>query len=119
VIAAIAMMKPSAPTAEAAGINAAAIREGLRFLKAKPALQSTFWIDLNAMIFGLPESLFPAVALTRLGGGPRLLGLLYAAPAAGSLAASLASGRARHVVRQGRATLVAVACWGARSSDSA
>jgi MFS family permease len=75
-------------------------------------LQSTYLADLNAMIFGMPMALFPALAV-RLGGGPRLLGLLYAAPAAGALVASLFSGRAKHVRRQGRAILIAVGVWGA------
>jgi MFS family permease len=75
-------------------------------------LQSTYLADLNAMIFGMPMALFPALA-QRLGGGPRLLGLLYGAPAAGALAASLFSGRAKHVRRQGRAILIAVGVWGA------
>jgi MFS family permease len=64
------------------------------------------------MIFGMPMALFPAVG-ERLGGGPRLVGLLYGAPAAGALLASLFSGRAKHVRRQGRAILIAVTVWGA------
>ena len=75
-------------------------------------LQSTYLADLNAMIFGMPMALFPALAV-RLGGGPRLLGLLYGAPAAGALVASLFSGRAKHVRQQGRAILIAVGVWGA------
>ena len=41
------------------------------------------------------------------------LGLLYAAPAAGAFLATLLSGRAKHVRRQGRAILLAIAVWGA------
>ena len=41
------------------------------------------------------------------------LGLLYAAPAAGAFLATLLSGRAKHVRRQGRAILFAIAVWGA------
>jgi MFS family permease len=69
-------------------------------------------VDLNAMVFGMPLALFPAVA-DRLGVGARGLGLLYAAGAGGALVASLFSGRLGHVRRQGRATLAAVAVWGA------
>jgi MFS family permease len=109
----IAAMRPSPPTAERAGIDLESIREGLRFLRGKRVLQATFWVDINAMVFGMPMALFPAFAKDVLGTGPRVLGLLYAAPAAGSLLAALASGRARHVRRQGRAIMVAVVCWGA------
>ncbi|MEO8291615.1 MAG: MFS transporter [Actinomycetota bacterium] len=109
----VAAMRPSPPTAERAGIDLTSIREGLRFLRGKRVLQATFWVDINAMVFGMPMALFPAFARDVLGSGPRVLGLLYAAPAAGSLLAGLGSGRARHVRRQGRAIMVAVVCWGA------
>ena len=105
-------MRPSPPEPDSPPFGLSAIREGLRFLKGKRVLQSTYLADLNAMIFGMPMALFPALAV-RLGGGPRLLGLLYAAPAAGALVASLFSGRAKHVRRQGRAILIAVGVWGA------
>ena len=89
-----------------------AIKDGFRFLKGKRNLQSVFLADLNAMVFGFPVALFPAVA-ERLGGGEVTLGLLYAAPAAGAFVATLLSGRAKHVRRQGRAILFAIAVWGA------
>jgi hypothetical protein len=101
---------PSAPEAARAGWES--VREGLRFLKGRPVLQSTFTVDLIAMVFGMPMALFPAFAV-RLGGGPRTLGLLYAAPYAGSLLISLSSGRARHVRRQGLAVMLSVVGWGA------
>jgi hypothetical protein len=110
---AIAAMRPSPPTAERAGIDLESIREGLRFLRGRRVLQATFWIDINAMVLGMPMALFPAFVLEHLGKGPGLLGLFYAAPAAGSLLAALASGHAKHVRRQGRAIMVAVVCWGA------
>lgn len=87
------------------------LREGLRFLKGKPVLQSTFTFDLNAMVFGMPYALFPAVGLA-LGGGPRTVGLLYAAPYGGSLLISLFSGRAKHVRRQGLAVMGSIVVWG-------
>ena len=110
---ALLMMRPSPPTDERAGIDLGSIRDGLRYLRGKPILQATFLVDLDAMVFGMPQALFPAFAIHTLGGGARLTGLLYAAPAVGSLVAALASGRAKHVRTQGRATLIAVACWGA------
>jgi MFS family permease len=108
---ALSRMQPSPPADDSPPAGWRAIRDGLRFLKGKRVLQSTYTIDLNAMIFGMPLALFPAVA-DRLGIGPAGLGLLYAAPAAGSLLASVFSGSLKHVRRQGRAILVAVAVWG-------
>lgn len=111
-IAAIARMRPSPPSDDANDVSLEAIRDGFRFLKGRRTLQSTFLVDLNAMIFGFPVALFPAVA-EGLGGGPEVVGLLYAAPAAGAFAATLVSGRARHVRRQGRAIMISVLVWGA------
>ena len=105
-------VRPSPPGQDNPRAGWAAIKDGLRFLKGKRVLQSTYTIDLNAMIFGMPDALFPAVAAQRLGIGPAGLGLLYAAPAFGSLAASVFSGSLKHVRRQGRAILLAVAVWG-------
>ena len=105
-------MQPSPPTDAEARVDWATMRAGLRFLKGKRVLQGTFYVDLNAMIFGMPFALFPAMA-KELGGGSQLLGFLYAAPAAGSLLASLLSGRAKHVHRQGLAIMLAVIAWGA------
>jgi MFS family permease len=105
------LMRPSPPGSDGPPFGFDAIRDGLRFLRGKRVLQSTYLADLNAMVFGMPMALFPAVA-DRLGGGARLVGLLFAAPAAGSLVASVFSGRAKHVRRQGLAILVAVAVWG-------
>lgn len=113
VIAALAGMHPSPPTADRASVGWSTITEGLRFLRGKQVLQGTFWIDLNAMIFGLPISLYPAFVLDVLHASPAVLGLLYSAEAVGALLVALASGRAKHVRRQGLVTIVACMCWGA------
>jgi MFS family permease len=88
------------------------LRDGLRYLKGRPVLQSTFTFDLNAMVFGFPTALFPAMA-ERIGGGARTVGFLFAAPYAGSLLITLLSGRARHVRRQGLAVMLSIVAWGA------
>jgi MFS family permease len=58
----------------------ASVKEGLRYLRGRPVLQSTFVIDLNAMIFGMPRALFPALGVQVFGGGATVVGLLFAAP---------------------------------------
>jgi MFS family permease len=113
VIVALAGMRPSPPTAERASVGWSTIVEGLRFLRGRQVLQGTFWIDLNAMIFGLPVALYPAFVLDVLDASPSLVGLLYSAEALGALLVALVSGRAKHVRRQGLVTLVACVCWGA------
>lgn len=88
------------------------IKEGLSFLRDRPVLQSTFVIDLNAMIFGMPRALFPALGTQVFGGGATVVGLLFAAPGAGALVGAILSGWVTGVRRQGRAVVVAVCVWG-------
>lgn len=90
-----------------------AVVEGLRFIRRQPVIATVLLVDLNATIFGMPFALFPALAATHFGGGPRTVGLLYAAPAIGGVIVSAFSGPLSHIRRQGRAILVAVVIWGA------
>ncbi len=69
-----------------------AIAEGFRFLKGRQALIGIFVVDANAMVFGMPSALFPAIALHQLNGNAATVGYLYAAPYAGALIGSLFSG---------------------------
>jgi MFS family permease len=114
VIVAVRMMHPSPPAHEGNEVSWEAVKDGFRFLKGKRNVQSVFLADLNAMIFGFPMALLPAVALTL---DPerqaQVLGFLFAAPAAGAFLATVFSGRARDVRRQGRAIMLAIVVWGA------
>jgi MFS family permease len=84
--------------------------EGIRYAASRPELIGTYVIDMNAMFFGMPMALFPALAQRY--GGPEVVGLMYAAPSAGSVVATLTSGWARRVHRHGRAITLAAAGWG-------
>ena len=90
----------------------AAIREGLRFAIDRRVILATFVIDLDAMIFGMPTSLFPVLALEVFRVGPAGLGLLAAAPAIGAFLGALLSGWVSVVRRVGRAVVLAVIVWG-------
>jgi MFS family permease len=83
--------------------------EGLRYARSRPELLGTYLVDMNAMFFGMPMALFPSLA-KNFGGAS--VGLLYAAPAAGALVATLTSGWTRRVHRHGLAVCIAAACWG-------
>lgn len=85
---------------------------GLRFLRGHQILQAIFLVDLNAMVFGMPRALFPALGLTHFHGGAGTVGLLYSAPGVGALAGALLAGWVARVRRQGRAVLLAVSVWG-------
>jgi MFS family permease len=89
-----------------------AIREGFGYVRRHAVAQAVYLVDLNAMVFGLPRALFPAVALTIYHGGPRTLGLLYAAPGAGAMVMALFTGWLNHVHRQGRLVALVVMGWG-------
>ena len=86
--------------------------EGFRHLRSQRLLSATYWIDLNAMIFGMPRAVFPALGTRVFGGGAAVVGLLYAAPGAGAFAGSLVTGWCGRVRRQGRAIVACVVVWG-------
>lgn len=86
------------------------IKEGLRYACSRQELLGTYLIDLNAMFFGMPMALFPAIAESF---GSASVGLLYAMPAVGVLVVTLSSGWTKHVRRHGRAITFAAAVWGA------
>lgn len=86
------------------------IRDGLRYAAGRQDLMGTYLIDFNAMLFGMPNALFPAIA-EGLGGGA-VLGLMYAAPAVGALAVSATSAWTARVTRYGVAIIVAASLWG-------
>ncbi|MDQ1747971.1 MAG: hypothetical protein QOD07_2234 [Frankiaceae bacterium] len=90
----------------------ASVLEGLRYLGPRKNLLMTFLVDINAMVFGMPRALFPAIAVNWFHGGPGTVGLLAAAPPIGALVGAAASGWTGRVRRQGFAVLVSVAVWG-------
>ncbi len=107
---ALAMMKAVPPAAEAAAPSFRRIKEGFRYARSRPEILGTYVVDIVAMFFGIPDALFPAAA-SQLGGA-KVLGLLYAAPAAGSLIISATSGWTADVKRHGVAVCIAAMLWG-------
>jgi MFS family permease len=89
------------------------VMEGLRYLHGRQVLQGAYLIDINAMVFGMPRALFPALATTMFRGGATTLGYLYAAPAAGALVGALTTGWLERIRRAGWAVIAAVCVWGA------
>jgi hypothetical protein len=94
-------------------VGFAAVFNGLRYVKGKRVLQSTFTVDIVAMVFGMPRVLFPVLADTRFHRGPEAVGWLLSAVALGAVAAALSSGWIGRVRRLGFAILLAVVVWGA------
>ena len=109
-LAALQMMRAVPPPPEAEPPSFERIREGLRYARSRPELMGTYIVDIVAMFFGMPMALFPAEAVHL--GGAGVLGLLYAAPAVGSLLATLTSGWTAQLHRHGAGVCVAAALWG-------
>lgn len=107
---ALAFVSAVPPPEGATAPSLGAIAEGLRYALSRPLLLGTYLIDMNAMIFGMPLALFPAIAEAY--GGSRVVGYLYAAPAAGALIATLGSGWTSRVRRHGLAVAIAASVWG-------
>ncbi len=84
---------------------------GWRYLRSKPAVEGAFVVDLNAMVFGMPRTLFPELA-AKVFHAPGAVGLFYAAPAAGALIGAATSGWIGGIDRQGKGVLAAVLLWG-------
>jgi MFS family permease len=110
---AIFLISPQPPTGKVPRPGLRSVLEGLSFVRGRQAIQGAYLIDINAMVFGLPRALFPALATTVFGGGASTLGFLYAAPGAGALLGALTTGWVGRIRRQGRAVIVAVIAWGA------
>ncbi|NMO90450.1 enterobactin transporter EntS [Actinomycetospora sp. TBRC 11914] len=89
-----------------------AIREGAAFVARNRVVRGVLLIDAAAMLFALPQVLFPQVVVEVLGRGPEVAGLLYTAPAIGAMVAALTSGWTTTVRRTGRVLLLAVALYG-------
>jgi len=104
----VAMRTP--PPRERQALGMRAIAEGLRYARSRQELVGTYAVDITAMFFGMPMALFPALA-ERYGGGA-VVGLLYAAPSAGAVVATLTSGWTRRIHRHGRAVVLAAVGWG-------
>jgi MFS family permease len=106
----LSAMRTAPPPPDAQPPSLRTIADGLRYAVSRQELIGTYLVDMNAMFFGMPMALFPAIAKSY--GGAEVVGLLFAAPAVGSMAMALTSGWTRHVHRHGRAVVLAAGAWG-------
>jgi MFS family permease len=101
------------PAPEPDGAPARGLRNllsGIGYARRRPELVGSYVVDLAAMTFAYPNALFPFIAAELH--APWAVGLMFAAPSAGALAASATSGWAGRVRRHGRAIALAAAGWG-------
>ncbi|GAA2566026.1 MFS transporter [Winogradskya consettensis] len=106
----LSLVKAVPPPPDADRPSLRSVVTGLRYARSRPELLGTYLVDINAMFFGMPQALYPFLAMQL--GGPRVLGLLYAAPSVGTLIATLTSGWTGRVHRHGLMVIVAAAFWG-------
>src|SRR5438067_7352464 len=104
------LMRAVPPPLDAERPSLRRVVEGLRYAKSRQELIGTYAVDIVAMFFGMPMALFPAIAQGL--GGASVLGLLYAAPAAGSFVFSATSGWTSRIRRHGMGVVVAAVIWG-------
>ena len=106
-------MAPIPPVAGTTRPGLKSFAEGFGYLKGRQRLQGVYLIDINAMVFGMPRALFPALTYTVFHGGSVTLGAMYAAPGAGALVGAATTGWVTSVNRQTWVITGAVVAWGA------
>lgn len=89
-----------------------AMLEGLRFVRGSRLIGGLLLMDLAGSLFALPYAVFPELGSAALHGGPRVIGMLYSAPAVGAFVGALLSGWVTGRRRAGRVLTGAVLLWG-------
>ena len=119
VIGALALMKGQGIShmndmASRGNFSLSAAADGLRFVFRAPLIRSTMLLDFFATFFSSATALLPIFAQDVLHVGARGYGWLYAAPAAGALAASAVMIRAVDLIEpRGQVLIAAVMVYGA------
>ncbi len=108
-LAAVWLIQAVPPPENADAVSFASIKKGFRYAMSRQELLGTYLIDINAMLFGMPKALFPALAISF---GASSVGFFYSAIAVGSLIATFTSGWAQWVHRHGLAITLAAGMWG-------
>jgi len=105
-------VQPLPPTVRAQRPGLKSLTEGLSFVRRSGVVGGMLLVDTNAMIFGMPTGLFPALAAEHFHGGPGTFGLLTAAPGLGAIIGAATSGWTSHVRRPGIVVIGAGIVWG-------
>jgi MFS family permease len=85
------------------------IKRAWKYAFSRQELVGTYFIDIAAMFFAMPQALYPALAVIY---GERYVGFFPAAIAGGALLASLTSGWTRNIHRHGMMVTIAAVLWG-------
>lgn len=112
VIVALLLMRVGALIGERRPVNLRAALEGFAFVRSNTMIWSTMVLDFLATFFSSATVLLPLFATDILQVGPAGVGLLYAAPSIGAVAASAFLSVWGTLKRQGPILLVSVALYG-------
>ncbi|MDI9829960.1 MFS transporter [Streptomyces sp. KAU_LT] len=104
------LLSPVPPAEHAARPSLRGIAEGARYAWSRPVLLGTYTVDLAAMVFAFPNTIFPFLADELH--AEWALGLMYSAGAVGSLLLSLTSGWVSRSSRHGLLVVFGAAGWG-------
>jgi MFS family permease len=105
-------IKPIPPMATGARMGVAVVFDGFRALRGHRPIIGSFLADLNAMVFGMPIVLLPAVRVARWPDHPSYYGIIMAAIPFGMFVATIFSGWTRNVTRHGLVVVVSIVVWG-------
>ncbi|MGW1763711.1 MFS transporter [Streptomyces sp. NPDC002073] len=103
-------LAPAPPAHGAERPSLRSIAEGARYAWSRPVLLGTYAVDLAAMFFAFPNTIFPFLADEL--DAVWALGLMYAAGAVGSLLLGLTSGWTSRVHRHGLLVIGGATVWG-------
>lgn len=106
---AVWLIKAVPPPENADDVSLESIKRGFDYAMSRKELLGTYLIDINAMLFGMPKALFPALAVMF---NAKSVGFFFAAIAGGALIATLTSGWAKYVHKHGLAITIAAGLWG-------
>lgn len=103
-------LTPAPPVRDSTKPSLRGIVEGARYAWSRPVLLGTYAVDLVAMFFAFPNTIFPFLADEL--DAEWSLGLMYAAGSVGSLVLGLTSGWTSRVRRHGLFVVFGAAVWG-------
>ncbi|MEW2415537.1 MFS transporter [Streptomyces sp. NPDC046866] len=109
-VALCARLSPAPPSPGAERPSLRGIAEGARYAWSRPVLLGTYAVDLAAMFFAFPNTIFPFLADEL--DAVWALGLMYSAGAVGSLLLGVTSGWTSRVRRHGLFVVCGAAVWG-------
>lgn len=105
-------LRPLPPTVRAERPGLRSLAAGFRYVRHNGVVGGMLLVDTNAMLFGMPSALFPALASQHFHGGPATFGLLVAAPGLGAIIGAATSGWTSHLRRPGVVVIGAGLVWG-------